>query len=93
VTVEDLVAQSEQRGSEGSLFAPPADGRPDGDAPADDGPPTQAYDVLGEPPTRDVPPVRSPLGEPDDDEDAAMRAFFEEDKAAEAPKGRFLRRK
>jgi DivIVA domain-containing protein len=67
--------------------------------------PTQAYDVLDDGPSAPTlqlhrttaPDEESPLGEPDAEADAAMRAFFESDPddPANTPgnKGRFLRRK
>jgi cell division septum initiation protein DivIVA len=75
--------------------------------PTVEGDPTQAFDVLADDTpsprltlqrsdTGATPPGQSPLGEPDADADAAMRAFFEQDLAKlerDAPKpGRFRRR-
>jgi cell division septum initiation protein DivIVA len=82
-----------------SLFSDPSDGQP-----------TQAYDVLAD--SAPAPKLtlqrsdplfpiadESPLGEPDAEADAAMKAFFENDldslksKDSKESKGRFLRRK
>jgi DivIVA domain-containing protein len=54
----------------------------------DDGPPTELFDTVGD-------AAASPLGEPDEAADAAMRAFFERDldEDADAKSSRFGRRR
>jgi DivIVA domain-containing protein len=60
----------------------------EGESGIDDGPPTELFDTMG-----DAAP--SPLGEPDEAADAAMRAFFERDldEDADAKSSRFGRRR
>jgi DivIVA domain-containing protein len=60
----------------------------EGESGIDAGPPTALFDTLGD-------PSSSPLGEPDEEADAAMRAFFERDldDDSDAKSSRFGRRR